>query len=63
MHVQYSLRDGEANLIVFVERDLATLLLAHIKPKGIGFLKTEAQVERAIRDGVREAFETLRQGQ
>jgi len=60
--IAYTLRDPQGRLVACVERDLAELLIAHIKPLGIGLLKTEAQVEKAIRAGIAAAFEALRDG-
>lgn len=60
VRIQYSLRNTDGRLVHCVERDFVELLLTHIKPRGIGFWKTEAQVEQAIREGVEAAFDVMR---
>ncbi len=38
------------------EADLIELVVKSILPRGVGFFKTEAKVEQAIRDGIKDAI-------
>ena len=39
-----------------LEMDLINEIIAGVKDKGVGFFKTEAQVEKAMREGIAEAL-------
>lgn len=42
------------------ERDLVEALVQHIVGKGVGFFKTEAQVTKAITEGISEVIYQLK---
>jgi hypothetical protein len=42
------------------ERDLVLTIRNHIMAKGVGFFRTAAQVETAVREGVAEALYALK---
>lgn len=62
LRVQYALRDDAGRLAVCVERDLIALLWSQLQPKGVGALKTEAAVKRALEEAVSEVFAMLPKG-
>ena len=43
-----------------LERDLVADITKAVVAKGVGFLKTEAQVKKAISTGIAEAFRDLK---
>lgn len=61
--ITYTIRNPQTGrLVACVERDLADLLWATLRTKGVGAFKTEAQVERALREAVAEVFASLSEG-